>query len=235
MKTVDYPADKGTRITGIIGILAGVFVIIYFIMTVLTLPPATPDQQLSSFNANQTAYALLGVAAALFATSLIAFAGGFSMIVRQKSPSVSSAAAFLAAIGALLVAIGDNLYVGGLFAISAGPSTASYSNDAAYFAAILYNFTDNLPLNGSLLAGIGLLLFAWVIWNGEIFPRWLSYVLLVGGVLGILVQVAGGILGTFAPITLVFVIGLFVVLAVWGFVAGIVLFRAKPTTAEPAK
>jgi len=157
------------------------------------------------------------------------------MIVRQKSPSVSAAAALLAATGALMVAIGDNLYVGGLFAISAAPSTATYATDATYFAAVMYNFTDNLPLIGALLAGISMLLFAWVIWKGEIFPRWLSYVLLVGGVLGILVQLVGGIEGTFAPIDLVFVAGLFVALAVWGFGAGIVLLRSKPTIAQPAK
>jgi hypothetical protein len=220
MKTADFPADKGTRIIGIIGILAGVFTII-FILGAGSAPPATPDQELSTFNAHQNSYAFYGVGTALFAAFFIPFAAGFSRIVRQKSPSVSSAAAFLVAAGVLTQAIANNLLVGSLFAISSAPSTATYATDATYFAAVVSNFTNELFGMVGILAGLGVLLFAWVIWKSEVFPKWLSYVLLVGGVLGILGSAPLGFVG------FIFVLGLIVLGAVWGFGAGIVLLRSK--------
>ena len=228
MKKVDFPADKGSQITGIIGILAGAFLILYIIEIILEQGRVpTPEQQLSVFNANQSTYAFFGAAAALFGTFFIAFAGGFARIVRQKSPSVSYAAAFLVGAGALTEAISNNLYVGSLFAISAAPSTATYATDATYFAAVVFNFTSILEESiGVLLIGLGSLLFAWAIWKGEIFPKWLSYVLLVGGVLGILASAPPlGFVG------LIFALGFAVLDAVWAFVAGIVLLRSKSTTA----
>jgi hypothetical protein len=106
------------------------------------------------------------------------------------------------------------------------PSTAAYATDATYFAAVVDNFTNNLSELIFLLVGIGLLLFAWVIWKGEIFPKWLSYVLLIGGVLGVL--------ATLPPFP-IFAEGIPIIFGVWGFGAGRVLLRTESMMAEPAK
>jgi hypothetical protein len=224
-------SDSGTRIIGIIGILLGVFTIVAlvsFSFLVATTARPTPENmlELSEFNANQDTYAFFAVGVTLFSTFLIALAGGFSGIVRKRSPSVSSAAALLVATGALTFAIDWDLEVGSLFAISQAPSTATYATDATYFAAVVSNFTSILSEADWLLIGIGLLLFAWAIWNGEIFPKWLSYVLLIGGVLGVLEALPLGI-----PFDIVSAI----LVGVWGFGAGRVLLRTKSMMAEPAK
>jgi hypothetical protein len=208
-----------------------VFTILYGVTVLLVPFGSTAEQQLSVFNANQTLYTLFGVAAALWGTCWIAFAGGFSRIVRQKSRSVSYAAAFLVAAGALTETISTNLYVSSLFAISAAPSTATYASDATYFAAVVSNFTNGLDPLAFSLVSIGMFLFAWVIWKGEVFPSWLSYILLVGGVLGILdCMVLIGLLPRIGQ-----GVGFIILTAVWGFVAGIVLLRTKSTTPRPAK
>jgi len=227
-------SDRGTRLIGVIGILAGVFTIIYVVAFLLEPVPATPDQQLTVFNSNQTLYAFTGAAAALFAAFIIAFAAGFAGILRQKSPSVAYAAAFLVAAGVLAEAIAANLSAGSLFAISAAPSTAAYATDATYFAAVVFGFAGTVFSLDPLLSGIGLLLFAWVTWKGEVFPSWHSYVLLVGGVLGIVAGLAG-ILAPTSDIPIDLADGFAVLAVVWLLAAGTVLLRSKPTTAQPAK
>ena len=221
--------DKGGRIIGIIGILLGVFTIVdlvsFFVLVALT-PQPTPENALSSFNTNQDAFAFYALAETLFCTFVIAFAGGFSGVVRKRSPSVSSAAALLVATGILTFAIALDLEVGGFFAISQAPATATSATYATYLAAVMVGFTSFLSVLAGLLIGIGLLLFAWVIWKDEMFPKWLSYVLLIGGVLGVLAASMNLI-----PSDL----GLIPLIGVWGFGAGRVLLRTKSTPAEPAK
>jgi len=222
--------DKGSRIIGILGIFSGVFVIVTLLSIVLEPTPAAPDQSLSTFNSNQGLYALYGMAPVLMSTFLIPFAAGFSKIVRQKSPSVSLAAAFLVVTGVLTVTIGTVLQIASLYAISQGPSGATYATEAAYSAYLVDTFAGALGTMTVLLAGFGLLLFAWLTWKGEAFPRWLSYVLLVGGVSGIL-----GSTVVVIGISFIFIIGFLVLLAVWGFGAGAALLRNKPMVAQPAK
>jgi hypothetical protein len=222
-------SDSGTRITGIIGILLGVFTIVElvsFLVVVATTALPTPENWLSEFSANQDTFAFFAVGVTLQSTFVIAFAGGFSGIVRKRSPGVSSAAALLVATAVLTNAIGHLLDIGSLFAILQAPSTAAYATDATYFAAVVDNFTNNLSELIFLLVGIGLLLFAWVIWKGEIFPKWLSYVLLIGGVLGVL--------ATLPPFP-IFAEGIPIIFGVWGFGAGRVLLRTESMMAEPAK
>ncbi len=228
LETYSSP-DKGGRIVGIIGILLGVFVVVkevsFFVLAALT-PRPTSENALSSFNTAPDAYAIYALATTLFSIFVIAFAGGFSGVVRKRSPSLSSAAALLVAAGALTLAIFLDLEVGSFFAISQAPSTAAYAADATFLAAVVSNFGNFLTVLAGSLIGIGLLLFAWVIWEGEIFPKWLSYDLLIGGVLFFLARIP--------PTSFLDFVGE-VLIGVWGIGAGRALLRTKSTLAGPAK
>jgi len=221
-------ADKGIRIIGVVGILLGIFYIVYIVS--FTAPPihTSPDQQLSTFNTNQASYTFLGAMAPIVDVLLIVFVGGFSRIVRQKSPSLSSGAAFLVVAGALTDVIDDTLTVGSLNAISQAPSTASYATDATYLAAFVSNFVHlSLEPLSIFLISMGMLLFAWVVWKGEVFPKWLSYVVLVGGLFGAVSSFPVLLFHTWSTISIGLGVGYGLPLIVWGFVVGTVLLRRK--------
>lgn len=222
-------SDGGGRITGFIGILLGVFMLVAvaaFLYIVVSTPKPTPSDLLSQFTSNQNSYYFLAAGISLFAAFAVAFAGGFSSAVREKSPTVSTAAAFLVAAGALTLAISWDVLIGSLYAITQAPATGAFASDGAYFAGVMDNFNGFLNLLTFLLIGIGSLLFSWTIWKGEKFPRWISYVLLLAGVLGFL--------SALPPTNGLGIVSV-ILLGVWGIGAGRVLLRTKPTMAEPAK
>ncbi len=236
MATVTYPADKGTRIIGIMGVLTGVFVIIVIVgdLSVTHPSPITSSQfaqALANFNANQNLYAFGFAVEALAYTFLIAFAGGFSRIVRQKSPSVSTSAAFLVAAGGLTLLIVASLTVAPLFAISSAPQTAANSSEAAYLASIVAGLEFDWIWVGFLLLGVGTVLFGWLIWEGGTFPRWLSRVVLVIGILYFVPPISNILPSTFALLAPIALVGADVLGLVWFFEAGIVLLRSKSTMA----
>ncbi len=234
----ELSSDKGIRIIGIIAILAGVVSILAIIGDSGAPTPTTSSliaQQLATFNANQTAYAFSLGADAVGYTLAIAFAGGLSSIVRRKSPSVATAAALLVTAGALAALIDKSLFVGPLFAIASAPGTAANAPSAAYLASVVAGLFLDWIFVAFLLIGVGAVLFGWLMWEGEIFPKWLSRVVLVLGILYFVPPITyllPSALSILAPISL---LGADVLGLVWFFETGIVLFRSKSTVAEPAK
>lgn len=231
-------ADKGIRIIGIIGILAGVFSILAIVGDSGAPTPSTSSliaQQLATFNANQTAYAFSWGADALLYTSAIAFVGGLSRIVRQKSPSVSAAAALLVVAGLLAALIDKSLFVGPLFAISSAPRTAANASEATYLATVVAGLFLDWIFVAFLLLGVGLVLFGWLIWEGEIFPRWLSRVVLVLGILYVVPPITDLLPSNFSLLAPLSLIAADVLGLVWFFETGIVLLRSKSALAEPAR
>ncbi len=228
-------SDKGIRIIGIIGVLAGVFVILTIVGDLIIPTPSTPSQQLSTFNANQAAYAFSWGADAVAYTFGIAFVGGFSRIVRKKSPSVSTAAAMLVVASQLFLIISKSLIVGPLFAISSAPQTAANASYAMYLATIVSGLEYQWLFVAFLLAGVGLVLFGWLIWEGEIFPRWLSRVLLVTGILVFVPPITDILPSAFFLLGAISLLAADVLELVFFFEAGMVLLRRKPTVAEAAK
>jgi hypothetical protein len=225
---VEHQADRGKRIMGVIAILAGAFTVLVLLSSATLPRPSAPDQQITVFSNNQKAYLFYGIANALFGIFFTAFAAGFARFAQQKSPSVASAAAFLTAGSALVGTVFEVFYVDTLFSILDGPSTAAYSADATYFAAVAANFIDHVGLVITLVGAVGLLLFAWLIWKGNLFPNWLAYVLLAGGIFGILTQ-AMAIYGSDASIFLT----LFsVLLAVWALASGVSFIRTELRSAR---
>ena len=213
---------------GIVAILAGAFSFLLILANILTSThTTTSDQQLTLFNSNQSLYAFLGAAAALFGAFGVAFAAGFSRLVWERSQGVSFAAAFLVATGSLVIAIADNVYVGGLFAISQAPSTPAYALDATYLAAVMDNFTNSLTPLSTLLSGLGMLFFASAIWKRGVLPRWLSYVVLVGGVLGILSSAFRFATSQPEGISMIFIFGFVVLFSIWGIGVGMTLLRGR--------
>ena len=227
---MEYQADRGKRILGVIAILAGAFTVL-MLLSSATLPrPSAPDQQLAVFNTNQNAYLFYGIANVLFGIFFPAFTVGFARFVRQKSPSIASAAAFLTAGSALVGTVFEVFYVDTLFSILDGPSAAAYSTDATYFAAVAANFIDHIGLTITLVGAAGLLLFGWLIWKGNLFPNWLAYVLLAGGIFGILEQLMA-IGPSVASVASIFLTLFSVLLTVWALASGVSLLRTKSMTA----
>lgn len=217
---------RGRRLLGVLGILAGLAIVAH-LAVVAYLPSPSPSGLLASYLSNKNVTLALILTAVVFSILILTFFVGVARWVSHRSPMIALPAALAVALGVILVVLSVVLSNGALDAASAasndlGPSYQSSATFEADFWANMMGWVANF---GTLMMGVGMILFGWVPWNGRKVPNWLLLVFMAGG--------AAGILGVFASSDLLAGIPFFV-LVLWCLVVGVLLVRPPRPASAPS-
>lgn len=175
------------------GILAGVLTVVSLASFFVMPSPSSAQDQLSSFNSNQNAYAFGDLFPIVLAAGIVPFLATLASTLRSQGRGLTGAAMLLATVGIFSVAAADGTLYTALWAISATPAPSAAIQ--AYEASLWYNFTAAWSFLGVVALSSGLLLYAAAMWNSRIYPNWIGAIGVIGGVGGLLAVSLGAASG----------------------------------------
>lgn len=196
-------------------LLAGVLSIL-LLAEILRPLPQSPAQILSYLTSHFGAVALLATTVLAWAVFSIPFVVALGRLLSSKSAGFAQAAMILSAAGILLLGFGNYVGIGASLAISTAGTPPS-APDAVYQVVIWRNLSFYLTDPGLMTWGLGQFLFGWLAWNGNVLPKGIAVVGMIGGAAGLLT------LAVFqTPMLALFQIACF---AIWGLAIAILIFR----------
>lgn len=212
----EAPADR-RPVLGIVSLVAGVLSLALLLAS-LQPPPATPAAQLAFVASHRGAYVAFTTIVLTWAVLSIPFVVTLRTLLENTPSVLGTSALLLCAIGILLLGFALFMHAGALLAI-ASAGTPARPEDALYQVAIWSNLRYFLTDPGLMTWGLGQFLFGWAARKGDVLPRWLAVLGMIGGVAGLL-TLAVYQTGVLALVQIV-------VFTTWGFTTGVVLLRGR--------
>jgi hypothetical protein len=174
--------NKPVGFAKIFALLSSVIGII-FLLTTLFQKPQLPHEVYSSFSLNRGSYILFAVISLIW--SLVSVPAIIAMIYQNKSESnaiLSISTIFLYGAGIMLNGIISFLYVGALLSVDAASQIdgANAPFQMAFFTNLFYFLSDP----GLMIWGLGMVLHWWLLTTNNFGPKWIRYIVGIGGVFG---------------------------------------------------
>ncbi|MGA7912512.1 MAG: DUF4386 family protein [Candidatus Dormiibacterota bacterium] len=205
--------SRGNALFGVIAILSGLSFLVH-LGVVFALPSPSSYQELATYKAHQTVYALLFFSIVVFNVFAVTFLAGLSRLLAPKLSKVAAGATASLAVGIVVTGLGVVLSIGALAALAGLPSDPAYTTDMTFEAAFWANLQSLTNVFGDAFMGLGLILLGWVAWGSRVVPNWLA-----------IIGVAGG-LGAFAAIVADPLAGIsYFAFTIWSLVVGVIMLR----------
>jgi hypothetical protein len=220
--------SRGLSLTGVLGILTGIWIVIVLALDIAT-PTPSPVNALSSYLGNVDIFWAGLAATAMLGAIGIPFLAGLGRVLTPRSSTVAWGSSLLLIVGILVMVITEAIEVVGLWAVTQGPTTGMFAASATVQASFAYTLGTESFGFGFFFLGAGLVLMAWVSWSSELFPKWLSALILIGGVTGLVAPI---MVGPLALVSIVFAVITSVALVVMSFLVGYKLLRPPGASAR---
>lgn len=134
----------------------------------------------------------------------IPFIAGLGEILSDRSTTIARGAVLLVFAAIFLRLVAGTIEVVGLFAVSQGPTGGAYATSAEVQAAFAFHLGAFGAGVAYVMLGFGLVLVGWVSWGSPLFPWWLSILVLVGGIVGLLSPAADFLVAVEALVLVIF-------------------------------
>ena len=200
-----------------LALVAGTLSLALLVVSLLTPPPATPEELLAFAASHRIAYGLFAsliLAWSVFSVPLIVTLG---TILQSRGGTLAVIAQVLSAVGVLLLGFAIFTSTAAVLSIVAAGSPP-HPEDATYQAAIWSNLGFYLTDPGLMTWGLGQFLFGWITWRSSVLPNWLAIVGIIGGIAGLMT------LAVYQ--TAVLALLQLLSFTIWGFATGHALLRS---------
>jgi hypothetical protein len=227
------------RVTGLLAMLSPVVLIVSLVVRPRTPSPQDVQANLEAFAGNAARFHIIGLAVPV---GMLLMLGGFVGLyhaLRESTAATWARLAFVAAVAAapitLLGPMVDGIVMPAVAQVytqaPAGEATAALNLGKAFFVL-------NEALLGPmiLMLSVIFLLYGLALTRDGIYPRWLGWLGVVEGILGLFVVVALIITGPLPPVQLFVPVVLFrLLMMAWVFLAGLFTWRGADAVAEGAQ
>lgn len=172
------------KLFGFFSLASSLISLIAFITTLQQKPPV-PNQILSYFEAhkgNYILFAALSLTWSIVSVPVIVSIGLLTTKIGQKNMTLTSI--ILTSAGVLLSGTVSFLYVGACLAVEGAKSVqgANIDYQISFWTNLFYFMTDP----ALMIWGFGQLLLGILVMRTKDFPKWLSIIVIVGGIAGLL-------------------------------------------------
>ena len=188
LETEQSSPERGRGLIGALGLAIAIWQVVSFLIDLNTPSPTGPNA-LSAYVAHADILWADELALIVLVGLSVPFFVGVGRILAPRSPTVIGGAVLLVAAGFLVFMVGETIEFVGLWAVTQGPTLGVYAPSATVQASFAYVLGSTMYGFGFFLLGAGLILLAWVSWGSELFPKWLSTLAFVAGIMAILSQV----------------------------------------------